>query len=199
MGFRMQIRAEDNWERFGSRVSWGPQSPAMQNQPLPLQHAFLFWSESCHFWVHHQDLIIVCHVFPMWKLSGLAFKLYSGNKVSLGEKLGPMISCTAWSSECPMPQWLPPWRQRCLSLNVPLPYSCLFPCGLSRSCLFSFHYFLQDKFLPPPDALSFPQGTGALPGSWGDTPDWEVSRRSLTTSFVFQASALYKPRAYHSF
>lgn len=89
MGFQMQIRAEDNWERFGSRVSRGPQSPAVQNQPLPLQRAFLFWSESCHFWVHNQDLIIVHHVLPMWKLSGLAFKLYSGNKVSFGGKIGP--------------------------------------------------------------------------------------------------------------
>lgn len=42
MGFQMQIRAEDNRERFGSRVSWGPQSPGMQNRPLPLEHAFLF-------------------------------------------------------------------------------------------------------------------------------------------------------------
>lgn len=198
MGFQMQIRAEDNWERFGSRVSWGPQSPAVQNQPLSLQHAFLFWSESCHFWVHNQDLIIVRHVLPMWKLSGLAFKLYSGNKVSFGGKLGPMISCMAWSSECPMPQWLPPWRQRCLPLNVPLPYSCLFPCGLSLSCLFSFHYFLHDKFLPPPDALSVPRGE-STPRIMREYTRLRSERTKRDDFLVFQASALSKPRAYHSF
>lgn len=95
----------------------------------------------------------LCGNFLAWPLNCIL-----ATKYPWWGKLGPMISCMAWSSECPMPQWLPPWRQKCLPLNIPLPYSCLFPCGLSLSCLFSFHYFLHDKFLPPPDALSIPRG-----------------------------------------
>lgn len=122
----------------------------------------------------------LCGNFLAWPLNCIL-----ATKYPWWGKLGPMISCMAWSSECPMPQWLPPWRQRCLPLNVPLPYSCLFPCGLSLSCFFSFHYFLHNKFLPPPDALSFPRER-ALPGSWGNTPDWEVSRPSVMTSLCFR-------------
>lgn len=160
-------------------MSWGPQSPTMENKPLLLQYAFSFWCKSCCFWVHYQDLITVCNVLSMWKLSGLAFKLYFGNKLSLGGKMDPMISCISWSSESPIPLWLPPWGQRCLLLNVPLPHSCLFPCGLSLSCLFSFHYFLHNKCLPPLSALSLLRGPEALAGSWGKRHQAEKEQTKL--------------------